>query len=49
MKLRMKLDEISVESFEISPEQEEKLARGVVKTFDPTRCDPHSCVPTYPC
>ena len=48
-RMKMKLDEISVETFEISAEQEEKLARGAVRTFDPTRCDPHSCVPTYPC
>jgi len=46
---KMKLDEIAVETFEISPEQEDALVHGAVRTFDPTKCEPHSCVPTYPC
>ena len=48
-RLKMKLDEISVETFEISQEQEDALLHGIKPTLDPTRCEPHSCVPTFPC
>lgn len=47
--LRMKLDDLTVETFEISEEQEDRVLHGAVKTFDPTRCEPHSCMPTFPC
>jgi len=48
-RLKMKLDEITVETFEISQEQEDALLHGAVRTFDPTKCEPHSCMPTFPC
>jgi hypothetical protein len=46
---KMKLDEITVETFEISEERQDGLVHGAVRTLDPTRCEPHSCVPTYVC
>ena len=48
-RLKMKIDEIRVETFELSREEEDAMVRGAVRTFDPTKCDPHSCVPTFPC
>jgi hypothetical protein len=48
-RLKMKLDEITVETFEISQEQQDALVHGAVRTFDPTKCEPHSCMPTFPC
>ena len=45
-RLKMKIDEIAVETFEISKEQEDALVHGAVRTLDPTKCEPHSCVPT---
>jgi hypothetical protein len=48
-KLRMKLDDLEVETFEVDDEQQDALLHGAVKTFDPTKCEPHSCMPTFPC
>jgi len=48
-RLKMKIDEIKVETFELSREEEDAMVRGAVRTFDPTKCEPHSCVPTFPC
>ena len=45
----MKLDELEVETFEISEDQEDALVHGIRPTFDPTKCEPHSCMPTFPC
>lgn len=48
-KLRMKLDELTVETFEVDDAREDALLQAALKTLDPTKCDPHSCVPTFPC
>ena len=48
-KLRMKLDDLTVETFELTEEQEDAVIHGALKTLDPTKCEPHSCVPTFPC
>ena len=48
-KLRMKLDDLTVETFEISDEQEDAVLHGFRPTIGPTKCEPHSCMPTFPC
>jgi len=48
-RMKMKLDDLEVETFEISREQEDALVHGMRPTVGPTRCEPHSCVPTFPC
>ena len=48
-KLKMNIEELSVETFEADDKKVDALLHGAVKTFDPTKCDPHSCVPTFPC
>jgi hypothetical protein len=48
-KLKMNIEELSVDTFEVDDEKEDALLHGAARTVDPTKCDPHSCVPTFPC
>ena len=48
-KLKMNVEELSVDTFETDKKTEDTLLHGAVRTVDPTKCDPHSCVPTFPC
>ena len=48
-RLKLRLDELTVDTFELDDEARDRVARGALKTLDPTKCEPHSCVPTFPC
>jgi hypothetical protein len=48
-KLRMNIDEITVDTFEVDDKKQDALLHGALKTVDPTKCDPYSCMPTFPC
>ena len=51
IKQRLVVDELTVESFRTGEEEEDRNTGrdGFVRTYDPTKCEPHSCVPTFPC
>lgn len=48
-KLKMNVEELSIDTFEVDDKKEDALLHGAARTVDPTKCDPHSCVPTFPC
>ena len=48
-RLKMKLDELSVDTFEVDDPKADAVLQAALRTVNPTVCEPHSCVPTYPC
>ena len=48
-RLKLQVDELTVDTFELDQKRQDALIRGAVRTYDPTKCEPHSCVPTFPC
>jgi hypothetical protein len=48
-KLKLKVEELTVDTFDLDDEADDALLHGALKTVDPTKCDPYSCMPTFPC
>lgn len=48
-RLKLKVDELTVDTFTASDETKDAVVHGAVNTVGPTKCEPHSCVPTFPC
>ena len=48
-RMKMHVDELRVESFEVEKPRDDRMEQRFVRTVDPTRCEPHSCMPTFPC
>ena len=48
-RLKMKVEELTVDTFVVDDPADDAVLLGGLRTVDPTKCDPHSCVPTFPC